>query len=116
MRSTPGPTDAVALPAVAVGEAEQAFRNMVLRKYLENKASAYEIKVEVGKATRAGARGAEDLAPQVRLGNAQRSLMRACLKGCEAPPVYSMRLPVHTPGGGPKDNTWVDFPLLLPHE
>ena len=91
------------------------YRDCIAKKYLLNKQSASEVKKEMQKAERAGAQGVADLATRTLERNSQRSLMRALLKGCDAPPLYWAKIPVHDPKTSTNGNL-VDFPFLLPHE
>ena len=56
---------------------EEEYRHAVMKKFLLNKASAHQVKRDVERATKAGAKGSEDLARPAQMGNAHRSLMRA---------------------------------------
>ena len=99
---------------------EDDFRHCVTKKFLLNKASSADIKKEVMKATKAGARGSEDLARDSLPQNAQRSMMRALKKeqkskGRQGPSLYYAKIPIHDPKTG-ENNVEVEFPLLLPHE
>ena len=76
------------------------YRSSVAKRYLLNKESAVNIKEQVQLAQEAGAKGAEDLARPARPGNAQRSMMRALLRGCKAPPLYWAKVPCHNPSTG----------------
>ena len=73
------------------------------------------IKEQVQLAQEAGAKGAEDLARPARPGNAQRSMMRALLRGCKAPPLYWAKVPCHNPSTGEDmvHDKLVDFDCFL---
>ena len=95
--------------------ARKKYRSCIINKYILNKDSAHNIKQEAINAEAAGARGIDDLTRKALMGNAQRSLMRACLKHCDAPEFYEVLCSTRNP----KTKTtghMVEIPVLLPSE
>ena len=96
----------------------EAFRAIVIETFLQNRLSGKKVAELVSKATKAGAKGSEDLASSgaagSRPGNISRDFMRKLLKGKDVPAVYTASFPLWDP----KEEKLVptDLPILLPHE
>ena len=91
------------------------YRKLVIGKYLDNRDSAKNIKEELQKSERAGAKGISDLTIGAAGKNSQRAMMRALLKDCSAPSLYYATIPTKNPKTG-ATGIGAEIPCLLPSE
>ena len=94
---------------------QKAYRTHLATLYLNNAMSAKRVKVQLQLAEKAGANGAEDLIRECLDAHAQRSMMRALVRGIALPEPYFAEVPCHDPTTG-TDGVPQKIAFLLPHE